>query len=403
MLRKSQELRLSSEDRQVLEKIVRMRTEKAVRIQRAKFLLDYAELPNIYAIARKYDTNRPKVQRTVHKALSYGVKEALNDLPRSGRKEVISDAARMWVCALAVTTPQKLGFPEEIWTLSLLSRYIREHCEERGYPALLKLQKGPLSRMLKENNIQAHKVRYFMHSSDPAFEQKALRILLIYQQVSLWQAKREASLDPEDPAPTSPVQLPDEPDCIVVSFDEKPGVQILSKRYPDHLPLQHHGSNGTLLRDYQYVRHGTLSLLSAMDLVTGYVHFSLEERHRSKEVIAFLSRLDAYYPKKALIKVILDNHSAHTSKETRDYLKEHSGRFECIFTPTHASWLNLIEVFFSKFQRCFLKQLRVKDKAEFIERCTAYMENINKEPVPFRWKYKMDTLEKTDKSDMLFM
>lgn len=399
MQRKSKELTLNSEDQQYLKKILRTRTEKASRIQRAQFILDYAEEANIYAIAQRYHTNRPKVQRTIHKALMFGVREALDDLPRSGRKERISDAARMWVCALAVTPPRELGFPEEIWTLSLLARYIREQCEAKGHPSLSQLQKGPLSRMLKENNLQPHKVRYYMHSTDPQFDQKFLRILLIYQQVQLWQSKKAQNPDSEG---TDPLENLSEDPPVIVSFDEKPGIQVLSSPYPDHYPLAHHGRNGTNLRDYQYERHGTLSLLSGLDLLTGYVHTSIEERHRSREFIHFLEQLDAFYPKKVVIQLILDNHSAHTSKETRAYLKEHSGRFAFIFTPTHASWLNLVEVFFSKLQRCFLKHLRVKDKEEFIARCTAYMDSLNKEPVPFRWKYKLDKINQMPQDDMLF-
>jgi len=117
---------------------------------------------------------------------------------------------------------------------------------------------------------------------------------------------------------------------------------------------------------------------------------SIMEEHKSKDFIAFLTKLDSYYPKRSVIQNILDNHSVHTSKETRAYLKEHSGRFEFIFTPKHASWLNLIEVFFRKLQRCFLKKMRVKSKEELIQRLTEYVNNQNKEPVLFRWKYKMD-------------
>ena len=93
------------------------------------------------------------------------------------------------------------------------------------------------------------------------------------------------------------------------------------------------------------------------------------------------------------IEVILDNHSIHSSKETRAYLKEHIGRFQFTFTPTHGSWLNIIEVFFSKLQRCFLKHMRVKSKEEFIQRTFSYIDELNSEPVIFRWKYKMDTVE----------
>jgi transposase len=190
----------------------------------------------------------------------------------------------------------------------------------------------------------------------------------------------------------------EKPDFVIVSYDEKLGVQVLSNTTETKYPLSQHGKNNTLLRDYEYIRHGTLSILSCIDLLTGHIHMSIEEHHKSKEFIGFLKQLDEYYPKKAIIQIILDNHSIHTSKETKEYLKQHIGRFKFIFTPKHASWLNLIEVFFSKLQRCFLKFLRVKSKEELIQRLKQYIDNLNKEPVIFRWKYKMNEAN----YDMLF-
>ncbi|MCK5848685.1 MAG: IS630 family transposase [Caldisericia bacterium] len=391
-----QSLILKEEQRKVLEKIVRTRTEQAVRIWRARIILEYAEKPNIYALAKKYNTNRPKVERTIHKALQFGPIEALDDLPRSGRKEVISDQARMWVCSLAVTSPLELDLPEETWTLSHLSSYIQKHCNEKGYPALKNIQKGSLSRMLKENHIQPHRIRYYMHSKDPDFDTKATNVLLTYHEVNLLKEKK--ALDNNN-AIVSPVPFKEEEqEWTVVSYDEKPGVQITESKGITTYPA-HYGKQSTIYRDPEYIRHGTLDILSGLDLVTGHIHMNIKERHRSREFVSFLSELDEYYPENIEIKIILDNHSVHTSRETRAYLKEHSGRFTFIFTPTHASWLNLIEVFFSKLQRCFLKNMRVKSKEEFIQRCNAYIEELNKEPVIFRWKYKMD---KMDQYDMLF-
>jgi transposase len=112
-------------------------------------------------------------------------------------------------------------------------------------------------------------------------------------------------------------------------------------------------------RDHEYVRHGTLSLLAGIDLVTGEVHTSVEERHRSREFVAFLQKLDAAYPPTTAIRLILDNHAAHVSKETRAWLTAQSeGRFTFVFTPKHGSWLNLIEGFFSKLARSVLRYSR---------------------------------------------
>src|SRR6185436_19153679 len=120
------------------------------------------------------------------------------------------------------------------------------------------------------------------------------------------------------------------------------------------------GVHATFARDYEYKRHGTLSLLAGIDLLTGKVHALVRDRHRSREFIEFLKCLDAAYPASTAIKLILDNHSAHISRETRAWLDARPpGRFELTFTPKHGSWLNLIEGFFSKFARSVLRHIRV--------------------------------------------
>src|SRR4030088_805303 len=120
------------------------------------------------------------------------------------------------------------------------------------------------------------------------------------------------------------------------------------------------GVHATFARDYEYKRHGTLSLLAGIDLLTGKVHALVRDRHRSREFIEFLKHLEAPYPAGTAIKMILDNHSDHISRETRAWLDARPpGRFEFTFTPKHGSWLNLIEGFFSKFARSVLRHIRV--------------------------------------------
>jgi transposase len=104
-----------------------------------------------------------------------------------------------------------------------------------------------------------------------------------------------------------------------------------------------HPSPATFARDHEYKRNGTVSLLAGIDLLTGQVHALVRDRHRSCEFIEFLKLVDAAYPAHTAIKLILDNHSAHISKETNAWVaKQPVGRFQFTFTPTHGSWLNLI-------------------------------------------------------------
>jgi transposase len=180
---------------------------------------------------------------------------------------------------------------------------------------------------------------------------------------------------------------PDKP-VAIVSYDEKPGIQAIATTAPDLPPVP--GVHATFARDHEYKRHGTLSLLAGIDLRSGKVHALVRDRHRSKEFIEFLRLLDAAYPASTAIKLILDNHSAHISKETKAWLEtQPAGRFAFTFTPTHGSWLNLIECFFSKFARSVLRHIRVTSKPELKERIVAGIDDVNRYPVVHTWSYKL--------------
>ena len=133
---------------------------------------------------------------------------------------------------------------------------------------------------------------------------------------------------------------------ITVSVDEKPGVQAIGNTSPDLPPVA--GKYPAFARDHEDKRFGTWSILAALDLHDGHVTAGVEERHRSVEFVSLLKELDAYYPADCTIRLVLDNHSAHTSKETRAYLGTRPNRFNYVLTPVHGSWLNIVETLFGK-------------------------------------------------------
>jgi transposase len=174
----------------------------------------------------------------------------------------------------------------------------------------------------------------------------------------------------------------------IVSYDEKPGIQAIGTTTPDRPPLP--GTSPTVMRDHEYKRRGTPTLMAGIDLLTGHVHALVKERHRSREFIEFLKLLDAAYPTDTAIELILDNHSTHVSRETTNWLAARPiGHFTFTFTPTHGSWLNLIEGFFSKLARSVLRYIRVSSKDELKERLMAFIADINREPVVHTWRYKI--------------
>ena len=139
-------------------------------------------------------------------------------------------------------------------------------------------------------------------------------------------------------------------------------------------------------------------------MLTGEAIPLVSETHKSSDFVSLPKALDDKYPKGDKIRLILDNHSAHTSRETQEYPNTASGRFEFVFTPTHASWLNMVEGFFSKMTRQMLTGIRVDSKEKLSERIYKYFEEANTVPVPYKWKYKMDTidLEKEDVSKIIY-
>ena len=152
------------------------------------------------------------------------------------------------------------------------------------------------------------------------------------------------------------------------------------------------------------MRFGTLSLLAGIDLLTGEAIPYISETHKSSDFVHFLKMLDAKYSGGDKIRLVLDNHSAHTFKETQEYLNGIPGRFEFVFTPTHGSWLNMVEGFFSKMTKQMLDGIRVSCKEELSDRIYKHFEEINQVPVPYRWSYSLDDIdvEKEDISQIVY-
>ncbi len=314
-----------------LERIVRSPSESARHVERARILLNYAAGKSVSAIARELRTNRPKVERCVDKGLQLGALAALGDLPRKGRPGTIPSEARAWVVSLACVKPKELGYPEELWTTRLLASHVRAHCEQAGHPSLAKLARGTVWKILAGHQLRPHKIEYYLEKRDPEFDTKMAQVLVLYKLVQLSRQRKDA---------------PKGPLTVFVSYDEKPGIQAIGGVAPDLAPKP--GKHACTGRDYEYQRHGTLTLMAGLDLISGHLHRAVVERHRSREFVAFLRQLDRAYPAGARIRLVLDNHSAHVSKETRAYLTTMANRFEFVFTPKHGSWLNVVESFFAK-------------------------------------------------------
>jgi transposase len=373
--RQVMELAMTDEEIQKLAAVARSRTEAAHRVERAQILLAYQANPSFYAVGQRVGVHHQTVQRCVERVLAYGPLAALDDRPRPGKEPTITPEAKAWLASLACDKAKDHGYPHELWTTRLLARHAREKAPAAGHECLGKLAQGTVCKILGQEEIKPHKVRYYLEQRDDEFEQKMAEVLCVYREV---QVLKKAAASKKKTAKS----------VAIVSYDEKPGIQAIANTSPDLPPIP--GAHATFSRDNEYKRHGTLSLLAGIDLLTGKVHALVRDRHRSREFIEFLKLLDAAYPASTAIKLILDNHSAHISKETRTWLATRSaGRFEFTFTPTHGSWLNLIEGFFSKFARSVLRHIRVASKQELKERIMAGIKDVNRHPVIHTWSYRL--------------
>jgi transposase len=361
---------ISADERQKLERLRDSRKAPKRETERAAILLSYAAGEGPTVIQQRLGVSRPTIYKCIDKALAAGVQSGLKDRYHRAKEPVITEQAKAWVLSLACTKPKDHGLAAELWTLSALARYTREHASAQGHNSLARAGKASIWRILHGGEIQPQKVQYYLEQRDAQFEQKMREVLMVYQEVSLQNAARASGADAAS--------------VITVSVDEKPGVQAIANTAPDLPPVP--GKYRTWSRDHEYKRHGTLSILAALDLHNGEVIAQVHPRHRSREFILLLKDLDAHYPKQCTIRVILDNHSAHISKETMAYLASRPNRFIYVHTPKHGSWLNLIETVFGKMARTFLKSIRVQSRDELKQRILQGVREMNLAPVVFRWK-----------------
>ena len=380
MGKKATTITLTPEDRSYLELQTRSRTIQAQTVCRARILLLKADGEPIDVIADKVGINRCSVMLCLKKFKEGGVENALFDAPGRGRNAEITDDEKAWIINIACQKPVDLGYSAEVWTRALLTKHINKFAEEAGHIRLSTISQSKVRTILKEADIKPNKITYYCENRDPDFDQKMHNVLLVYKQLSL-QFDENGQLLPF---------AEDGQVVHVLSYDEKPGIQATANTSEDLPPDENHSN---INRDYEYKRLGTVALLAGIDLQTGEAIPLVRDRHSSKEYIEFVSLLDAKYPKGDKIRLVLDNLKVHTSEETRKYLAKVPGRFEFVFTPKHGSWLNLVEGFFSKLTRQFLKGIRVKTKEELVERIYKYFDEVNADPVVYHWKYKLEEID----------
>ena len=271
--RRAIELSLEDADVERLRSIAQSRTEPVSRVERARILLSYREDPSFFAVGQALGLHHQTVQRCVERAVVEGPMAALDDRPRPGKEPTITIEAKAWLTSLACRKAKELGYPHELWTTRLLARHAREYGPAQGHACLANLAQGTVCKILDQEEVKPHKVRYYLEQRDPEFAEKMAEVLCVYRKVKL--LKNAAVASKKKPSDTVATLLRRE------------------ARHPSDGGDRSRLATRTFARDHEYKRHGTVSLLAGIGLLTGKVHALAKDRHRSREFIEFLKILDA--------------------------------------------------------------------------------------------------------------
>ena len=311
--RRAIELSLTDTDTAKLRSIAQSRTEPASRVERARILLAYREDPSFFAVGRALGLHHQTVQRCVERAVAEGPLAALDDRPRPGREPTITIEAKAWLVDVACRKAKDFGYPHELWTTRLLAWHAREHGPTEGHACFANLAQGTVCKILDQEDVKPHKVRYYLERRDPDFAEKMAEVLCVYRQVKI--LKKAAAVSKTKPSDQ----------VAIVSYDEKPGIQAIATTAPDLPP------EPACMRPSHASMNISATARSACwpESISSPARFTplVKDRHRSREFIEFLKLLDTAYPARTAVKLILDNHSAHISKETRAWLADQ---------PTHS-------------------------------------------------------------------
>ena len=387
----AKKINLTADERERLEALASSRTVAVAVHDRAKMLLLKASGRTNAEVADKMDVHPNTVTLLLRKFREGGVDAALADAPGRGRPAEITEADELWAVEKACVPPRDCGHAAELWYPALLTRHIRSVAEAEGHPRMATVSETRLRKILRDAKVQPWRVTYYCERRDEEFDDKAHDVLVVYRQLSLcFDEAGEVWAECVDAEGRA---------VHTVSVDEKPGIQAIAPTGEDRPPAAGGDAKGrpaTVQRDHEYRRLGTWSLIAGIDLTEGVAHPLVRESHRSSDFVDFLKVLDAHYPRRDSIRLILDNHSVHTSAETQAYLNTVPGRFTFVFVPKHASWMNLIESFFGRMSRQMPRGIRTSTKEVLRDRIYAWFEEFNEDPSPYRWTWGIDGIDMED-------
>lgn len=353
-MRAVRRIELADEERAELQRIVRAASSEARMIERARIVLAASEGLKGTDIAERVGCSEPTVVKWRSRYARDGI-DGLRDAPRSGPPLTYGPEVRALLIAKACTRPPATveGARQERWTYEQLGEAVG-------------MSRSQAHEILAKADLKPHRTDYWIMSdfSQPEFEQRCAEICALY-------------VDP--PA-----------NVLVISIDEKTGIQAKAPTKPDSQPAPGRPAR----REHEYTRNGTQCLFGALKVHHGQVLGMASKTRNRWDLIRFLDQLDTDLPviDGQQIIAITDNLSTRGTQEVRDWLNAHP-RWSFQFTPKHASWLNQIEIVFSILWRRLLKHGTFTSETDLAEQMLAFIETYNQTAKPFKWTYAGKVLE----------
>jgi transposase len=331
-------LYISPANRSRLEAIIADRNSSSKAVWRSRIVLATGDGLGTNAIMKRTGKSKPCVWRWQERYIEEGVDGLLRDKTRPPGTKPLSAAMKRKVLAKTGSeTPPNATH----WSVRSMARAVG-------------ISHTSVQRIWAEAGLKPHLVRRFKISNDPQFEEKVTDVVGLY-------------MNPPDRA-------------LVLCVDEKSQIQALDRTQPG-LPLKK-GRAATMTHDYK--RHGTTTLFAALDVKSGLVIGECQPRHRAKEFIGFLKKIDRCVKKYLDLHLVLDNYGTHKTPEVKAWLAKHP-RFKLHFTPTSASWLNLVERFFAEITTKRIRRGVFRSVAELKQAVHDYLDRHNADPKPFVW------------------
>lgn len=360
-MRPAAAVHLNLPEREALKALLRARSCTLAEQRRGRIALLADEQRSTTEIARELSIDADTVSRWrgrfAVRGIGQDVRAALADAPRSGRPRSIDAMCRAQIVATACD-PLPDGQGLNGWTLDLL-------VEDLSLRGVASPSRSSVHRILCDSDVQPQRFQLWLHSPDPLFREKVAEICALY--------------------------LHPPPGSIVVSFDEKTGIQAVERKHPDR-----HAQPGRLARqEFEYIRHGTQSLLATINVHTGEVVAACSATRKAEDMERHMEAVAARWPT-GDIHVVLDNLNIHKGERWQQFNQRHGERFHFHYTPLHASWVNQIELFFGVLSRRCLRRKSFRSTCELAAHIIAFVARWNqRDKTPFRWTFSGFAAEST--------